>query len=49
MENSETAKKDFFIDYEPYNDADFWVNNIGNSMSPEIENDDIIALKEIKD
>ena len=43
--NSDQSKADFFIDYEPYNDADFWVNNIGNSMSPKIENGDLLALK----
>lgn len=43
--NSEVDKQDFTIDYQPYNDADFWVNNIGNSMSPKIENGDLVALK----
>lgn len=43
------ANYDFKIDYEPYNDADFWVNNIGNSMSPKIESGDLVALKEKKD
>jgi len=43
--NSDQHKADFFIDYQPYNDADFWVNNIGNSMSPVIENGDILALQ----
>ena len=43
--NSDQQKEDFFIDYQPYNDADFWVNNIGNSMSPKIENGDLLALK----
>jgi len=43
--NSDQQKADFFIDYQPYNDADFWVNNIGNSMSPKIENGDLLALK----
>jgi phage repressor protein C with HTH and peptisase S24 domain len=43
--NSDQQKADYFIDYQPYNDADFWVNNIGNSMSPKIENGDLLALK----
>jgi len=43
--NSEEYKADFFIDYEPYNKADLWVNNIGNSMSPVIENGDLLALQ----
>lgn len=47
--NSSLANYDFKIDYEPYNDADFWVNNIGNSMAPKIESGDIVALKEKKD
>jgi phage repressor protein C with HTH and peptisase S24 domain len=43
--NSEEYKADFFIDYKPYNKADLWVNNIGNSMSPVIENGDLLALQ----
>jgi len=43
--NSDQHKADFYIDYEPYNKADLWVNNIGNSMSPVIENGDILALQ----
>jgi len=40
---------DFYIQYEPYNHADLWINNTGNSMSPIIENGDIIALQQKKD
>lgn len=47
--NADNAQPNFHIDYEPYNHADFWVNNIGNSMSPKIENGDLIALKEKTD
>jgi len=43
--SSDVNNYDFKIDYEPYNHADFWVNNIGNSMAPKIESGDIVALK----
>jgi len=47
--NNQNVRPDFYIDYEPYNNADFWVNNIGNSMSPKIESGDIVALKKKTD
>lgn len=47
--NNQTTTPDFFIDYEPYNHADLWINNIGNSMSPKIDNGDIVALQKKSD
>ena len=49
FENSQVNSASFYIDYEPYNNADFWVNNTGNSMSPKIESGDIVALKKMSD
>lgn len=47
--NSQVPNPDFYIDYPPYNHADFWVCNVGNSMSPKIENGDIVALQQKTD
>lgn len=44
-----SCKPDFFVDFTPFNDADLWINVVGNSMRPIINHGDIIALKRIKD
>lgn len=36
----------YYIDFKPYNHADFWCNLSGDSMSPRINNGDFIALKQ---
>ena len=35
----------FYIDFSPFNDADYWVNITGKSMSPFISHGDIVALQ----
>ena len=44
--NDHHATPSYFIDFKPYNHADFWCNLSGDSMSPRINNGDIIALKQ---
>lgn len=41
----QTVNPSFYIDFEPFNDADYWVNVTGKSMSPFISHGDIIALQ----
>lgn len=46
VENDQTHKPDFYINYPPYNkEGVVWVNLTGHSMEPEISNGDIIALR----
>lgn len=40
-----TINPSFYIDFSPFNDADYWVNITGKSMSPFISHGDIVALK----
>ena len=47
--NDQTTNPDYLIDFKEYNKADCWCNITGRSMEPEINNGDIVALKEIKD
>jgi len=47
--NSQQVKPSFYIDFLPFNDADYWVNVTGKSMGPLIAHGDIIALKEVSD
>src|SRR5690606_30745176 len=49
FENNQTTNPNFYIDYKPYNHADLWINNVGNSMSPKIENGDIVPLQQTHD
>lgn len=49
MENDQTTKPDYMIDFMPYNKCDAWCNVRGSSMMPTISSGDIIALKEVKD
>lgn len=44
-----SCKPDYFVDFTPFNDADMWINVVGNSMRPIINHGDIIALKRVKD
>lgn len=47
--SDQTLRPDYLIDFQKYNDADCWCNVTGHSMEPEINNGDIIALKEVKE
>lgn len=38
----------YMIDFEPFNDIDWWINVTGHSMEPYICHGDIIAIKKIK-
>ena len=49
LENDQTTKPDYMIDFEPYNKCDCWCRTHGNSMFPTIAGGDIIALKEVYD
>lgn len=46
--NDGTVHPSFFINFQPFNDADYWVNVTGKSMSPFISHGDIIALKKVE-
>lgn len=39
----------YYIDFKPYNKADYWVNVTGHSMAPLISHGDIIAIKKLND
>lgn len=47
--NDQTVVPEYLIDFKTYNEATCWCNVTGHSMEPEINQGDIIALKEIKD
>lgn len=49
MGNDDTLIPAYLIDFKPYNKATCWCNVTGHSMEPEINNGDMVALKEIKD
>lgn len=49
VENDQTLRPAYNIDFEPYNKADSWVNITGHSMEPTINHGDIIALKRVND
>jgi SOS-response transcriptional repressor LexA len=44
--NDQSMKPSFYIDFSPFNDADYWVNITGKSMSPFISHGDLVALQE---
>lgn len=47
--NSQTTRPDYYIDFTPYNkEGVIWCNLTGHSMEPELNNGDIIAMKEMK-
>jgi hypothetical protein len=43
--NDQTTTPAYYIDLRPFIHADFWCNLSGDSMSPRLNNGDIIALK----
>lgn len=43
--NDQTTTPAYYIDLKPFIHADFWCNLSGDSMSPRLNNGDIIALK----
>ncbi len=43
--NDQGAAPAYYIDFKPFNHADFWCNLSGDSMSPRLNHGDIIALK----
>lgn len=47
--NNTQAHPAFYIDFLPFNDADYWVNVSGKSMGPLIAHGDIVALKQVPD
>ncbi len=47
--NNQTINPEYYIDFKQYNSADCWCNVTGHSMEPEINQGDIIALKELHD
>ena len=47
--NNNQVKPSFYIDFLPFNDADYWVNVSGKSMGPLIAHGDIVALKIVDD
>lgn len=49
MENDQTTKCDYMINFQPYNKCNAWCNARGNSMHPTISSGDIIALRKIDD
>lgn len=48
VNNDQTIRPAFYIDFMPYNDVDCWVNVTGKSMSPFISHGDIVALKKVE-
>lgn len=49
VENNQSVKPIYYIDFLPFNDADCWLNVTGKSMGPLIAHGDIVALKEVSD
>lgn len=47
--NDQAINPEYYIDFKQYNSADCWCNVTGHSMEPEINQGDIIALKELHD
>lgn len=47
--NDQTLNPAYYIDFVPYNkEGILWCNLTGHSMEPELNNGDIIAIKEVK-
>ena len=46
--NDQTIAPSFYIDFSPFNDADYWVNITGQSMAPIISSGDLVALKRVE-
>lgn len=49
MMSNLTLKPSFYINFLYFNDADFWMNVTGKSMSPFISHGDICAFKKLPD
>jgi phage repressor protein C with HTH and peptisase S24 domain len=47
--NNQQVNPAYYIDFKPYNKADYWVNVTGHSMDPLISHGDIIAIKKLND
>ena len=47
--NNQQINPAYYIDFKPYNKADYWVNVTGHSMAPLISHGDIIAIKKLND
>lgn len=47
--NNQQIQPNFYIDFMPFNDADYYVNVTGKSMGPLIAHGDIVALKKVED
>lgn len=47
VDSDNTANPTFYINFAPFNDADYWVNVTGKSMSPFISHGDLIAIKRL--
>lgn len=47
--NDQSAYPEYYVDFKEYNCADCWCNVTGHSMEPEINQGDIVALKELQD
>lgn len=43
----ENIKPDYYINYPPANNCDFWINATGRSMENMINHGDIVAVKEV--
>lgn len=49
LQNEQTIVPTYNIVFKPFEEAQLWCNVTGNSMSPQINPGDIIALKEVND
>ena len=49
VENDQTSKPDYLIDFPLYNKCTCWVNAHGDSMHPTISSGDIVALQRLED
>ncbi len=47
--NDQSVNPEYYVDFKEYNCADCWCNVTGHSMEPEINQGDIVALKELQD
>lgn len=47
--DSQTVNPSYYIDFMPFNNADYWINVTGKSMGPLIAHGDIVALKKVDD
>ncbi len=49
LENDQTTNPDYFVDFPPYRNCDYYCNVYGNSMEPTISSGDIVAMKRVED